>query len=95
VAAVTVGRDGDVPARPPSRTQRYPRGLSILAGQTATHSKHPVHSTDRTCTSLSTGNADGHAFAHLAQSIHVLALRVICIGLRNETRPGKPPYGQR
>lgn len=66
----------------------------FLAGQTATHSRHPMHSADRICSSLSTGNAAGHTFAHFAQSIHVLEMRLILIGLTRETRPRNTPYGQ-
>jgi len=58
----------------------------LLAGQTATHSKHPVHSAERICTSLSTGRVDGHALAHLAQSIQVPRLRVIRAGLNREAQ---------
>ncbi len=42
------------------------------------------HSAERICNSLSTGNAEGHAFAPLAQSMHVLALRLIRIGTSGE-----------
>src|SRR6266566_5483499 len=82
-----------------ARGFRIPNGTLMvsvsLAGQTATHSRHPVHSADRICSNWSTGNAEGHAFAHFAQSIQVFELRVIRIGLRRETSPRKPPYGQR
>src|ERR1700739_3521068 len=60
------------------------------AGQTATHSKQPVHSTERICTSLSTGSADGQAFAHFAQSMHVSVSRRIRAGLDQEVRPQGP-----
>src|ERR1039457_6155006 len=61
----------------------------LLAGQTAMHSRHPVHSAERICTSLSTGRAEGHALAHLAQSIHVSRLRVIRAGLNKDASPSK------
>src|SRR5208283_6063279 len=68
---------------------------AFCAGQTATHSRQPVHSTDRICTSLSTGKADGHAFAHLPQSMHGSAFRRIFMGLSHAVSPSKAPYGHR
>src|ERR1017187_5524486 len=82
-----------------ARRFRKPAGtlrVSVFfAGQTATHSRHPVHSAERICTSLSTGSAEGHALAHLAQSIHVSRLRVIRAGLNKDASPSKAPYGHR
>src|ERR1700747_973978 len=65
------------------------------AGHTATHSRHPVHSADLMVTSWSTGRAEGHAFAHFAQSMHVVVLRRIRIGLSRDVIPSNAPYGHR
>ena len=68
---------------------------AFSAGHTATHSMHPVHSTDRICTSLSTGRCDGQALLHFPQSMHASASRRIFTGLSTETIPISAPYGQR
>src|ERR1039457_2360974 len=68
---------------------------AFSAGQTATHSIHPVHSTDLICTSLSTGRCDGQALLHLPQSMHASASRRIFTGLSADTIPINAPYGQR
>src|SRR5512142_2077856 len=62
-----------------------------FAGHTATHSMHAMHSADLIVTSLSTGNADGHAFAHFLQSMHALSTRLIRTGLSNAARPISAP----
>jgi hypothetical protein len=62
---------------------------ALCDGQTATHSRHPVHSTDLVEGSLST--EEGQAFAHLGQSMQELALRRIRAGLKNATIPNKAP----
>jgi len=67
--AATTAHVGTARERPTDR-RRAPS-----AGHTATHSRHPVHSADLTVTSLSTGNRDGHAVAHFAQSIQASASR--------------------
>jgi hypothetical protein len=46
-------------------------------------------------TSLSTGNDEGQAFAHFAQSMHVAVLRRMRIGLKSEASPSSAPYGHR
>src|SRR5258705_12484316 len=65
------------------------------AGQTATHSRHPGHSADLMGMSLSTGRAEGQAFAHFAQSMHASLLRRMRIRLKIEVRPTNAPYGHR
>src|ERR1700741_1194898 len=65
------------------------------AGRTATHSRQPVHSTERICASSSTGSAEGHALAHFAQSMRVSVFLRIRAGLSQEVRPSSAPYAQR
>src|SRR5215471_310567 len=62
-----------------------------LAGHTATHSRHPVHSADLIVTSFSTGKFDGQAFAHFAQSMQPSTLRRMRAGLRSEVIPSSAP----
>jgi len=45
--------------------------------------------------SLSTGSTEGQAFAHLAQSMHALSLRLMRKGLAIEISPIKAPYVHR
>src|ERR1039457_561117 len=75
------------------------RGAAIInapaAGHSATHSRQPVHSADRMFTSLSTGSADGHALAHLPQSMHKASSRRMRSGLASAASPIKAPYGHR
>ena len=78
-----------------ARERPTDRRSAPSAGQTATHSRHPVHSADLTVVSRSTGSSDGQAFAHLAQSMHASASRRMRAGLNSETRPTRAPYGQR
>src|ERR1035437_871511 len=66
-----------------------------FAGQTATHSRHPMHSAERTCTSLSTGRTAGHAFAHFAQSMQGFSLRAMRTGLKSAASPIRAPYGHK
>jgi hypothetical protein len=66
-----------------------------FAGHTATHSRHPVHSADLIVTNWSTGNADGQAFAHFAQSMHVFTFRRMRAGLTSDVIPNSAPYGHR
>src|SRR5208337_3012537 len=86
------------------RAKGFPAGLSAFgsmagrlresascAGQTATHSRQAVHSTERMLTSLSMGSAAGQAFAHLAQSMQGAGLRRIRTGLSQEVSPSKAP----
>src|SRR5215469_16080184 len=79
---------------------RFGRVLSIFgrliarascAGQTATHSRQPVHSTERIWTSLSTGRAEGHALAHFAQSMQVRSFLRMRAGLSQDVRPRSAP----
>ena len=81
--------------RRPSWGERVQCGKDICSapsdGQTATHSRHPVHSADLIVTSLSTGNEDGQAFAHFAQSMQRLAERRIRNGLSREVNPSNAP----
>src|SRR5271167_4964004 len=67
------------------------RQSASFAGQMATHSRHPVHSADLIVTSLSTGNAEGQALTHFAQSIHVSGLRRMRAGLKNDAIPSSAP----
>lgn len=62
-----------------------------FAGHTATHSRQPVHSPERICTSMSTGSDEGQAFAHFAQSMQVLSTRLIRTGLSIEAKPSNAP----
>src|ERR1019366_9741173 len=66
-----------------------------FAGQTATHSRQPVHSADLIVTSWSTSSADGQALAHFAQSMQVSGLRRMRAGLKNDVIPSNAPYGHR
>ena len=66
-----------------------------LAGHTARHSKQPVHSADRICTSLSTGSDDGHTFAHFAQSMQPSSRRLMRTGLASAASPSSAPYGHK
>ena len=61
------------------------------AGQTATHSMQPVHSTDLMETSLSTGSDDGQAWAHFAQSMQGWGSRRIFAGLIHDVSPNSAP----
>ena len=65
------------------------------AGQTATHSRQPVHSADLTVVSRSTGRSDGQALAHFAQSMQTPASRRMRAGLKREASPTSAPYGHR
>src|SRR5579859_6390579 len=62
-----------------------------FAGQTATHSRHPVHSADLMVTNLSTGSAEGQALKHFAQSMQVSGLRRMRAGLRSDVIPSSAP----
>ena len=57
---------------------------AFSAGQTATHSMQPVHSTERICINLSTGRWEGQALLHLPQSMHACASRRIFTGLKTD-----------
>src|SRR5208283_5099874 len=68
-----------------------PRYKAACAGQTATHSRQPVHSTDLMETSLSTGSDDGQALAHFAQSMQASGSRRIFAGLIHDVSPNSAP----
>src|SRR6266487_3650117 len=57
------------------------------AGQDVTQRMQPVHSTEPIVISLSTARYDGHALAHLAQSMHSDTSRLIFSGLIFDSRP--------
>ena len=78
-----------------ARERPTERRNAPCAGQTATHSRQPVHSADFTVVSVSTGRSEGQAFAHLAQSMHVSASRRMRAGLKRDTSPTNAPYGHR
>src|SRR3974390_3842026 len=73
------------------RVGTIPTTSVSFAGHTATHSRHPVHSADRICTSLSTRRAEGHTFAHLAQSMQLASRRMLRNGLASAANPSNPP----
>ena len=49
----------------------------------------------RTVISVSTGINEGHAFAHLPQSMHEIGSRVMRVGLSIDTSPISAPYGHK
>src|ERR1035441_9098437 len=65
------------------------RGAAIINAPAA------GHSADRMFTSLSTGSAEGHALAHLPQSMHKASSRRMRSGLASAASPIKAPYGHR
>ena len=54
-----------------------------------------MHSADLMVISLSTGSADGQAFAHFAQSMHASSERRMRSRLGREAMPSNAPYGHR
>src|SRR5574338_715967 len=92
------------PKKMPSRTAANRAGLTgrervggvftcsaLVTGQAATHERQPMHSSEVTRPSRSTGRFDGHAFVQSEQSMHVAAFRVIFRGENNETHPRSAP----
>src|SRR6266513_2468465 len=88
-----------VPAAIAHAGTRRARGAAIhsasAAGHWAMHSRQPVHSAEAMVISLSTGSADGHALAHLPQSMHADSLRRMRSGLAIAAKPISAPYGHK
>ena len=67
------------------------RSSVSATGQTSTQLMQVVHSSEMTVLTLSTLIRDGHAIAHLAQSIQLVGLRFILKGLSSAVIPSSAP----
>ena len=67
----------------------------FATGHASTQLKHEVHSSERTVNTLSTFIKEGHAFAQSSQSIQLVGVLLIFVGLKKAIKPSKAPYGHK